>query len=184
MQPATSLHDQSQVEKRSKKKEEWKRVSWWSVGSTSSRMETQEEKRLFFFKWRQQEQSCTVSSIDCREPPGEERLNGWVRGWDRGLLCRLGVGVKTPLRSGSSFWAGGAGCRLGCSFSGQGERGREGTHHWSCTETWRGHRVMPHTHMHTQGWTHNHYLKGFANLPDSQPVWQPVMQFQTFVMTG
>lgn len=75
-------------------------------------------------------------------------------------------------------------------FSGQVERGREGeregTHHWSCTETWRGHTVMPrtHTHTNTKGRAHNHYLKGFANLPDSQPVWQPVMQLQTFVMTG
>lgn len=66
--PNQPLHDQS--------REERKRVSWWSVGSTTLRMETQEEKRLFLFKWRQQEQLCTVSPIDCWEPPGEERLNG------------------------------------------------------------------------------------------------------------
>ena len=44
--------------------------------------------------------------------------------------------------------------------------------------------TQTHMHTHAQGCTHNHYLKGLANLPDSQPVWQPVMQFQTFVMTG
>lgn len=28
--------------------------SWWSVGNPALRMEAQEEKRLFFFKWRQE----------------------------------------------------------------------------------------------------------------------------------
>lgn len=96
---------------------------------------------------------------------------GFASGEDPSLLWKLFLSKGSRL----SPWL---------LFSGQAERGREGTHHWSCTETWRGHRVMPRTHTHTQGCTHNHYLKGFANLPDSQPVWQPVMQFQTFVMTG
>lgn len=129
-----------------------------------------------------------LSSTDCWEHPVEERLNGWVRVWDRGFLCGLGV-EWGPL---SALEALSKGSRLSpwLLFSGQVERGREGeregTHHWSCTETWRGHTVMPrtHTHTNTKGRAHNHYLKGFANLPDSQPVWQPVMQLQTFVMTG
>lgn len=32
-----------------------------------------------------------LSSTDCWEHPVEERLNGWVRVWDRGFLCGLGV---------------------------------------------------------------------------------------------
>lgn len=32
-----------------------------------------------------------LSSTDCWEHPVEERLNGWVRVWDRAFLCGLGV---------------------------------------------------------------------------------------------
>lgn len=154
-----SLHDQSQDEKRSKKK---RRRETCQLVVTASRMETQEEKRLFFFKWRQQEQLCTVSSIYCWEPPGEERLNGWVQGWDRGLLYGLGVGLRTPLCSGSCFWAGGAGCRLGCSFLGKEKEGGR-----ACTtgHVQRPGRVMPHTHTYTQGCAHNHYLKRVCQPP-------------------
>lgn len=139
-------------------------------------------RRDFSFLNGDSKNNCALSSIDRWEPP-EERLNGWVQGWDRGLHCGLGVGVRTSLCSRSSIWARGAGFRLGCSFflGKETEGGRTRT---------TGHVQRPgvgtewcppmHTHTHT----HNHYLKGFANLPDSQPVWQPVMQFQTFVMTG
>lgn len=81
--------------------------------------------------------------------PREKRLNGWVARWDRGLHYGLHFGVRTPFCSGS-FLSRGAGCHLGCSFSGQGESGREDTHHWPCAEAWRGYRVMPHTHTCTK----------------------------------
>lgn len=74
-----------------------------------------------------------------------------------------------PLSVLEACLAGGAGCHLGCSFSGQGESGREDTHHWSCAQAWRGYRVMPHTHTLTQ----NHYLKGVANQIASQSADQP-----------
>lgn len=136
--------------KKNLREEERKRVSWWPVDTNGSKVETQEERRLFLFKWRQQLQSCTVSSS--LQPPEEERLNGWVQGWDTGLYCELGFGVRTLLCSGSSFWAGGAGCCLGCSFLGKEKEGGR-------TRT-TGHVQRPgvgtewchiHTHTHLKG---------------------------------
>lgn len=109
-----------------------------------------------------------MSSIDCWEPPGEERLNGWVQGWDRGLHCGFGVGVRTPSPLWKLFLNRGSRLSPWLLFSGQGERGREDMHHWSCTEAWRGHRVMPHKHTYTHPHRDAHTITIYKGLPTSQ----------------
>lgn len=64
------------------------------MGTDSLRMDTQEEKRLFSFKWRQQEQSSTVSSKDCSWKKGGSTVE--CKAETEGSSVGFGVGVRDP----------------------------------------------------------------------------------------